>query len=737
MANRSASRHENRKSGGRHRAQNRRTLGVVTWLGAGALTVGLSAAMASGTGVAAADTESSPSSSSPSGSNGPGAESTSTSSSPATKSSGVAHRSVTDAREDSTSVARQDDDNENNPDDGIGQTDGQEDADGDALGPESSSQPEIEPTEIEAERDLTVPVTSAPISRQSSLNSPANDGPAAVTLLALPVAATREILGSESDTAESGLQPSQAEEAALEPEAEPILASSEVRTDLTQDSGSGTLNKASLATVNATNAPKVSVVENYQLTHPASATAVSADGRYVYIGDGNQTVSIVDTRTNRVTTLNIANKYGDIAAAGSYVVVTSFQETGVGALTVIDSRNNKILNRFTVNHAGNTPVAAALNSTGTRTYIVTHNGWVTQVDTRSGAVLGTNQVGGYLGHGSYVAVSKNKLLVARDDSSNGYAVSILNLDNGSLKELVFNASARSIAVTPDGSRAYVAVAHSSVVQGPALIVIDLGTETVVNTIKAPTSGGSSISDLALGADGKRAYYIDNDYYGPVRGGSVVVLDLQTGEKLDEVRFDGWRSELSITKDGKYIYLATSDQRTTPASLYAISTTVGNNYTGPEGTIEIMKTAFNVLSFLDDITNALDRLPTVWNLGALFRLNSLWQGLDNIRIGIEKGDTTKILDGVVDVTVALLPKPAAFLIDLAKTAIGVLLPMGAEDQEEFMNFRAQCMFRKNTDQLSPAEARKFVERYTLPAALVNVPIDHAKYNVGGWFGSPQC
>lgn len=55
MANRSASRHGNRKkSGGKHRAKGQ-TPEVVTWLGAGAITLGLGAAMASGTGVANAE----------------------------------------------------------------------------------------------------------------------------------------------------------------------------------------------------------------------------------------------------------------------------------------------------------------------------------------------------------------------------------------------------------------------------------------------------------------------------------------------------------------------------------------------------------------------------------------------------------------------------------------------------------------------------------------------------------
>lgn len=733
MANRSTSRHANRKkSGGRHRVK-KQTPEVVTWLGAGAITLGMGAAMASGTGVAIADTggDSSSSSSTNSSSSSSDTKPESTSSAGAAASR-PSVRSAADAQAKKPSLITRRNDVED--------IDAELSADNairDADRPDEKSEPAVvlAKKEVLAVSAAQVALVEPTAVQNPSSNLPDGGEPVVASLLALPVAATRNGLDTEPISGVSSAEPSEVD--SLSEQANVACASGEEEDGAVAGDGSPSLRTASLAAANATNTPKVSVVENYQLGHPASATAVSADGRYVYIGDNDGKVSIVDTRTNRVTTLSVANKYGDIAAAGNYVVVTSSQGTGVGTLTVIDSRNNRVLNRFTVNHAGNTPVAVALNSSGNRTYIVSHNGWVTQVDTRSGAVLGTNQVGGYLGDGSHVAVSNNKLLVARDDSSNGYTLSIVNLDTGNLNELVFNASARSVAVSPDGSRAYLAIAHDRQLQDSALIVIDLKTDTVIDTIHAPTAYGSSISDLKLSADGRRAYFLDNDYYSDVSGGMLIVLDLATGQKLDEVRFDGWRSELSITKDGKYIYLATSDQRLSAASLYAISTTVGSNYTGPEGSLEVFKTALNFLGFLDDITDGLNRTPSVWNLGALFRLNSLGQGLDSIRIGIESGNVTRILDGVVEVAVALLPKPAAFLIDMAKTVIGVLLPMGEEDQEEFMNFRAQCMFRKNTDQLSPAEASRFVERYSIPAALVNVPLDHAKYNVGGWFGRPQC
>lgn len=152
---------------------------------------------------------------------------------------------------------------------------------------------------------------------------------------------------------------------------------------------------------------------------------------------------------------------------------------------------------------------------------------------------------------------------------------------------------------------------------------------------------------------------------------------------------------------------------------------------------MFKDALNFIGFLDEVTDALNRLPTVWNLGALFRLNSLGQGVENIMVGISRGDITRILDGIVDVASAVLPKPMTIFIDLAKFAISVILPLNEEDQIKFMDFRAQCMFRKNADQLSPAEAEQFSERYTNLASIVTIPADYARYNIGGWFGSPQC
>ena len=110
---------------------------------------------------------------------------------------------------------------------------------------------------------------------------------------------------------------------------------------------------------------------------------------------------------------------------------------------------------------------------------------------------------------------------------------------------------QSIAVSPDGKRAY--VTHFEFFQRPGgLLVIDLATEKVIAEVPLEARG----FDLAITPDGKHAY---------VTGGKVVsVVDTSTNTVEARVPMDvGFPTWIAITPNGKQAYVGNID---TPAPL---------------------------------------------------------------------------------------------------------------------------------------------------------------------------
>lgn len=747
---------------GRHRAKRRGRIEPYSWLGAGAITFGVGAAMLTGAGVAHADDGSSDggdsSSSSPGGSTSTSNSTSHSADSETSTSATVAGRkSSAPAPESKVSTSSTRDDGDS-PSESASNRDE----------PTGKSKPAVSTTGRPAKPPATISVaklssfqadeTAPPQpavqksgTESSTVAAVTEGGLSATTVDPPPDAPLIDFTVEKPDVANSttmtmhALPPSEILSpklaVAVEPST-PNTSTAPIALSLagfaglatTSNSTSSDVNAelAASATVAASSAPKVAVVDNFQLTRPANAAAASTDGKYVYFGDGEQAISIIDTKTKDVTTITVPNKYGDLAAAGNYLVATSYQSRGVATMTVVDTRTNRVVNQFTINILGDSPSALALDGNGSSAYLVSHDGWVTRVNVQTGTVTKATSVGGYL-DGEMVAISGNKLVVGRDDSS--YGVSILNLDTDQVTELIPGGSTRGIAVSPDGTRAYVASEYGFNQPVAALIVIDLATQTIVDTVDVHQTG--SVGQVMVRADGKYIYYTSDDRFGSEPGGTLTVLAAASFEQLDQIRYDGRRGELAISKDGKTIYLAAAPRFGEAASVYAISTTVGNDYTGPQDAIQVLKDVVNFVGFLDDVTDALNRLPTVWNLGALFRLNSLVQGMDDIRVGIEKGDLNQVLSGFVDVAVAVLPKPATIFIEVVKFAISVVLPITEEAQQAFLDFRAQCMFRKSVDQLDSGEAARFAATYGGLGSFITIPVEYARYNVGGWFGSPQC
>lgn len=188
MAKGSASRLTNRKkSGGKHRPQ-RQTPEVVTWLSAGAITLGLGAAMASGTGVASAETSDDSSSSSASSTSS--SDSTSGSNSkPETTGPSANSPNEQDTKEGKSTLGSADDDDEKLGGAKIDRFD-------DDYEPEPRDvtvQPEISPVKRASSTPIKVEIEEPNV--QEPIELPGGDGPVVAEVFVLSAAAVRETQG--------------------------------------------------------------------------------------------------------------------------------------------------------------------------------------------------------------------------------------------------------------------------------------------------------------------------------------------------------------------------------------------------------------------------------------------------------------------------------------------------------------------------------------------------------------
>jgi hypothetical protein len=426
-----------------------------------------------------------------------------------------------------------------------------------------------------------------------------------------------------------------------------------------------------------------------------------------------------------------------VASGGNYVVTVAGISGGSGGtMTVINATTNKVVNTFTV-PVGNSLNNVVLSSDGRTAYVFSHNGMMGVVNTETGAVTKTLAVGAYLHDATSVDIRGDKIFIASDDSPTGKSLSVVNITTGAVTEVSLPGSSTGVAVSSDGKTVYVATSSDQLQSDAAIAIIDATTGTVITTIRGDAPVSSEFGrDVAASADGKYIYSI-TDTTWPSSSGLLSVIDADTHAIVDQIALEGAPSEVAMSPNGRYIYLAVTPSADAPATLYAISTAPGGDYTGIQADIKGLSDVLNFIGIYDDLTHKLSDLTGVWNLDGLFRFNSLARGVTDLLEGVRRGDNSLIASGIADIVVAVLPKPYATVLDIGKYLISIVLPLNAEDQAAFIDFRAKCMFHKSSDQLSPSEAQQLVDHYSGLGAIALIPAEYARYNVGGWIGSPQC
>jgi len=243
--------------------------------------------------------------------------------------------------------------------------------------------------------------------------------------------------------------------------------------------------------------------------------AVNPAGKvYVANSDGG-TVSVIDTATDTVTaTVPVRIPLGvAVTPDGEKVYVTMGDSSTV---SVIDTSTNTVTAKVKV---GTSPFGVAVNPDGTRVYVANEGSTtVSVIDTVSNKVTATVKVGSNPA-GVAVNLDGTKVYVANGNSNN---VSVIDTATNTVTATVNVVGPNGVAVSPDGTKVYVS-------SGNGISVIDTSTNTVTATVPV----GVTPNGVAVTPDGRKVYVAN---YG---SNNISVIDVATNTVTATVPVGKW------------------------------------------------------------------------------------------------------------------------------------------------------------------------------------------------------
>lgn len=272
-----------------------------------------------------------------------------------------------------------------------------------------------------------------------------------------------------------------------------------------------------------------------------------------YVAHPEGLVTVIDTDTSTVVaTITVCSDFTCsptipvVTPDGTRVYVTNNSHDTV---SVIDTLTNTVVDTIIV---GQSPWGIAITPDGTRAYVANRSGTISVIDTSTNTVIATiTDSAGPLGivltpDGARAYVSNALGSVSVVDTSTNTIVTDIPVTDFPVPGFGFPAfNLVAIAITPDGTRAYV-VSNSTA----KTYVISTVSNTVIATIR--TDPGSPLS-IAISPDGTRAYTATVATAGNI-GAHVAVIDTATNTIIARIAAGGAPPFVGVTPDGTRLYV---------------------------------------------------------------------------------------------------------------------------------------------------------------------------------------
>lgn len=281
------------------------------------------------------------------------------------------------------------------------------------------------------------------------------------------------------------------------------------------------------------------------------------------------TVSVIDTASNNVTaTIPVGRFPVGVAVApdGKLVYVANF---GGGSISVIDTSTNTVTNTFDLGFRA-FPSMLAITPDGNNLYVVDQGRLtVSVVSTATGSVLATIPVN----DASAVAITPDgsRVYVQGVTSSFSPVDVIDTVTNTVIASIpVPGIVSFGIADTPNGRNIYVTGGFTANVS-----VISTSTNTVTATIPDP----GRPEGIAISPDGSRAY-VTNLESAAGNGNQVNVIDTTTNTVVGSITVGTTPEALAVTPDGAFVYVKNAGDGTVSAIDTSTNTVVAVVQTEP-------------------------------------------------------------------------------------------------------------------------------------------------------------
>lgn len=232
---------------------------------------------------------------------------------------------------------------------------------------------------------------------------------------------------------------------------------------------------------------------------------------------------------------------------------------GQDSVTVLRLSDNQPIKTIQ-NPFFNEPYTITIDRLGNRAYVTNSNSTTVAIidlitDTVSGIITGFDGPSGLaISHDGTRAYVNNYGGPGGLGSGNGSSIDVVDLINDVIvgPPILVDQAPAALAITPDGSRLYVA----NYVDGNPGTGTVQAIQTSNNSVTDTITGFSGPFDIAITSDGARAYVTNfgsNNFY-PF-GTTVGVIDLNANSLIDTIHLHSIQpSSIAITPDNRYAYV---------------------------------------------------------------------------------------------------------------------------------------------------------------------------------------